>query len=243
MVNSDSIMAIVPAYNEEGRIGKTLDQLIPMVESVVVIDDGSMDNTLEEIRSRTVKIISYAPNKGKGYAIRRGIKYFLTSDADIAIFIDGDGQHDPADIPRFRKKFNENSKLDVVMASRFGTDQWINNMPFLRKISNLLSRFGLWILYNGFIIEDPQNGYRAYHRRAIEKISFKSNNYSAETEILIDAYMKGCTFDKVIIESVYNEESHSKFSLFMDTWTIPGIMVKEFFRRKPFLIRKLRGKN
>jgi len=233
-------MAIVPAYNEEGRIGPTLDALqsVAGVSEICVVDDGSTDGTLNEVEMRDVTVISHQKNAGKGQAIRSGIEYFLTTKLDIAIFIDADGQHDPQDIPKFLQYYHEHSNCDVVVASRFGTEQWTYNMPFLRKISNLLSRFGIWILYNGFVVEDPQNGYRAYSRRTLEAISFDTNGYEAETEMLIDAYLKGFNFGTIHIESIYDEEGNSsKFSLLMDTWAIPGIMVKLFFKRKPFLLR------
>lgn len=208
------------------------------VDAICVVDDGSSDKSLIEIRERDVNLVSYSKNRGKGYAIRKGIEYFLQTEHDVIIFIDGDGQHSPNDIIKFKKKFMDRNEVDVVVASRFGTEEWVENMPFIRKISNLLSRFGMWVLYNGMSIEDSQNGFRAYRRRAIEKIKFDTDGYEAETEILIDAYLKGFEIDKVCVESIYNAvENHSKFSIFADTWKIPGVMWKGFFKFKPFLYR------
>lgn len=235
-------MAIVPCFNEQGRVGNTIEKLILFVDRVVVVDDGSTDNSVEEIKQYDVELITYRINRGKGFAIRQGIDYFLKSGYDNVIFMDADGQHGPENIPKFRYKF-ENSDTEVLVASRFGTREWVENMPFMRKISNLLSRFGIWILYNGFMVEDPQNGFRAYRRVVLENIEFTCDNYAAETEIIIDAYLKGFKFDKIYIQSIYNEEeNHSKFSMFLDTWTIPGIMVKGFFKFKPFLYRNLERK-
>jgi len=233
-------MAIVPAFNEEGRIGKTLTKLLDIneVNEICVIDDGSTDATLEVAKKYPVTVLSHNKNSGKGKAIRTGIDYFLQTDFDLAIFIDADGQHDPNDIPKFVRHFQRYPNYDIVVASRFGTDQWTNNMPFLRKISNLLSRFGIWILYNGLVIEDPQNGYRAYSREVLENIEFKTTGYEAETEMLIDSYLMGFEIGRIHIESIYDEEGNaSKFSLLMDTWKIPGVMVKSFFRRRPFILR------
>lgn len=238
------LMTIVPAYNEAGRIGSTLDDLlrISVVNEICVVDDGSDDGTYEESNKRSVTILRHEKNEGKGAAIRTGIDYFLETDNDIVIFIDGDGQHDPQDIPKFLAKF-EQSDNDVVIASRFGTDQWSHNMPFLRKVSNLLSRFGIWFLYNGLVIEDPQNGYRAYSRKVLENIEFLTTGYEAETEMLIDTHLKGFKIGRIHIESIYDHEGNSsKFSLLMDTWKIPGVMVRLFFERKPFLFRSSKRK-
>ncbi len=235
-----TLMAIVPAYNEAGRIGSTLDKLLTVkgVNEICVIDDGSTDGTYEEAKSRDVTLLRHRVNHGKGQAIKTGIQYFMKQDYQIAVFIDADGQHDPYDIITFRNYFKSHPEVDVVVASRFGTDQWIYTMPFFRKISNLLSRFGLWILYNGLDIQDPQNGYRAYSRKVLGSVTFDTTRYEAETEMLINAHLSGFKIGRIHIESVYEDENTSKFSLLMDTWTIPGVMLRQFFRFKPFLNRK-----
>ncbi|MHA2252034.1 MAG: glycosyltransferase family 2 protein [Candidatus Kariarchaeaceae archaeon] len=239
-MTKNRLMVICPAFNEEGRIGPLLRKVKPFADELVVVDDGSSDGTFKEANQETVTILTHLKNMGKGYAIRTGMKHFLeNSSCEYLIFLDGDGQHNPRDIPKFILKFEENPDCDIVVASRFGTDEWIKNMPFPRKLSNLLSRFGLWILYNGLVISDPQNGYRAYRRRAVDYVQFKTNGYQAETEILIESYLMGLSFETVKIQSIY-EDSHkasSKFSLLFDTWKIPGIMMKLFFKRKPWLLR------
>ncbi len=235
-------MAVIPAYNEEQVIGKTIQQVKSYVDKIVVINDGSTDRTKEVCEELGVAIVSYRPNRGKGYAIYQGVQYFLKSDFEFLFTIDGDGQHRPEYIPLFLKKFRNDPEVGMVIASRFGTEDWIYNMPFLRKLSNLLSRFGLWILYNGFIVEDPQNGFRAYRREAVKRLNFsqsrrKRYGFEAETEVLIDARIKGIKISTIHLPSIYFEDRKSKFSLFRDTWTIPGVMVKHFFKRKPWLYR------
>ncbi len=232
-----STMVVVPAFNEEDRIGKMLDELIKFenINEILIVDDGSTDNTLDEIKKRNLRVVSHSKNRGKGDALRTGVKEFLQTEHDIIIFIDADGQHDPTDIKKFQKKF-EIGNDDIIIASRFGTDQWIKKMPFLRKLSNLLSRFGIWILFNRLIIEDPQNGYRAFRREVFENISFQKNGYEAETEIIINSHMNGYKIGHVHIETIYDADGNSsKFSLLMDTWKIPNVMIKLFFRLKPFL--------
>ncbi len=241
-MRGDKIMAIIPAFNEEQAIGSTVETVKPYVDQVVVVDDGSTDRTRQIAKEHGATVISYLPNMGKGTALYMGAKYFMESDCEFLFTIDGDGQHRPEYIPEFMKKF-EDPSVDMVVASRFGTVDWIENMPFIRKLSNLLSRFGLWILYNGFVVEDPQNGFRAYRRRAAKILNFKPKRkgrygFEAETEILIDARIKGLKIETVHLPSIYFEDRVSKFSLFKDTWTIPGVMLKNFFKRKPWLYRR-----
>lgn len=244
MVNL-TLLVVCPAFNEEAHIGQLLIEIKKYLNSkdeVIVVNDGSTDNTAAKVATEGVKLISHKRNLGKGEAIKSGFNYFLKSNHDIVLFMDGDGQHNPLDIPRFRNCFLQENP-DVIIASRFRTQSWIHNMPFSRKLSNLLSRFGLWILFNGFYVEDPQNGFRAYNRKSANHIQFSSNGYEAETEILIDAYLKGFEFKVVSIESIYHgHERTSKFSLLMDTWKIPGVMVKGFFKFKPWTLRSKTSK-
>ncbi|RMG36713.1 MAG: glycosyltransferase family 2 protein [Methanobacteriota archaeon] len=236
------VMAIIPAFNEEKAIGQTVDSVKSYVDKVVVINDGSTDQTKEIALEHGATVVSYNPNMGKGTAIYIGTQYFLKSGFDFLFTIDGDGQHRPEYIPKFMKAFQDPT-VDMVIASRFGTVDWVENMPFLRKLSNLLSRFGLWILYNGFVVEDPQNGYRAYRNTAVKVLDFRPKKkgrygFEAETEILIDARIKGMKIATIHLPSLYFEDRVSKFSLFRDTWTIPGVMLKNFFKRKPWLYRR-----
>ena len=230
-------MVIIPAYNEGKNIEKTIENTLKVTDNICVIDDGSIDNTYELASKFDIKTIKHEKNKGKGAAIRTGISCFLESNSEIAIFMDGDGQHNPEDLQKFVKLFNEKPDISVIVGSRFGTNEWQSNMPFPRKLSNLLSRFGLWVLYNGLVIEDPQNGFRAYRREVLKCIRFSGARYEAETEIIIDSYLKGFKISKVYMSSSYSEDAESYFSLFKDTWTIPGVMWKLFFKRKPFLLR------
>jgi glycosyltransferase involved in cell wall biosynthesis len=244
-MNSNGLLAICPAYNEEGRIGPLLKKIKPFVPDICVIDDGSTDNTRAEAINEDVIVISHKKNYGKGRAIRTGMDFFLKKTSyTYVIFIDGDGQHNPEDIPKFMTKFEKNPDFDIVIASRFGTGEWKRNMPFTRKLSNLLSRFGLWILFDKLFIEDPQNGYRAYHRRSVNYLKFDTMGYEAETEILIEAFLMGFSIGTVHIQSIYEQQHNasSKFSVFFDTWKIPGIMLKLFFWRKPWILRNNKRK-
>ncbi len=237
-------LAIIPIYNEEESIASTIQSVRGYVDEIVVVNDGSTDNSVQVALNEGVKVISIKPNRGKGMALYVGAEYFKKSDFDIMFTIDGDGQHNPEHIEKFIKIFEKNPECGMVIASRFGTIDWVENMPFLRKISNLLSRFGLWILYGGYRIEDPQNGFRAFRKSAAMKLDFspqdmqKRFGFEAETMILIEARVTGVKVCHVHIPSLYFDDRVSKFSLLMDTWTIPVAMIKYFFIKKPWLYRR-----
>lgn len=236
------VLAVIPAYNEEDSIAATILKTARYVDGIVVVDDGSTDRTSEQATKSGVKVVRLAKNRGKGAALHKGMQVFLESEYDVVFTIDADGQHDPRYIPHFIKLIEEKG-VEMVVASRFGTKDWLENMPFMRKISNLLSRFGLWILYNGYIVEDPQNGFRAFTRAAVEMIDFSSPNpkkrfgFEAETKVLIEARIHGVRQGVLHIPSLYFEDRVSKFSLLMDTWSIPLLMLKYFFIYKPWLHR------
>lgn len=238
------IMAILPAYNEDQMIAQTIENVLPFVDELVVVDDGSTDKTYQHAQKYPVTILHHRKNKGKGAAIYTGVKYFNKSDCDILFQIDSDGQHRPKFMQKFLQVLESDPTVDMVVASRFGTVDWIENMPFLRKISNLLSRFGLWILYGGFVVEDPQNGYRAYRKSATKVLDFAPKNgkkrygFEAETILLIYARIAGLKIGTIHIPSLYFGDRESKFSLFMDTWSIPLAMLKYFFVLKPWLYRR-----
>ena len=235
------LLIIVPAYNEVEQIQEVLDSIkkfITKEDNILAIDDGSTDGTLEVIKEQDIMYISHPHNLGKGAAIHTGVNYFLEHEYDIAIFIDADGQHDPSHIPKFIQFF-ERTKVDIILANRFATSTWKSNMPFTRKVSNLLSRFGLWLLYNRLFIPDPQNGYRGFRRNALENIPISANRYEAETEMIINGYLQEYKFGFISIESIYQPYHRtSKFSLVYDTWSIPKIMIQKFIHEKPWKMRK-----
>ena len=238
------IMAIIPAYNEEQTISTVIRKTNQHVDDVVVINDGSTDRTAKHAKQSGATVIHVHPNSGKGVALYVGFQIFLNSNADVAITLDGDGQHDPKYIMKFIKRLNSDSELGIILASRFRTSDWQKNMPFIRKVSNLLSRFGLWVLYNGLIIEDPQNGFRLYTKNAIKMLRYSGSRskikagFEEETKILIEARIARVKIGVVSVPSLYFEDRKSKFSGLHDTWKIPAVMVKSFFSTRPWLHRK-----
>ena len=174
------IIAAMPAHNEEGTIAKVVLSAKKHVDKVVVVDDGSEDMTAEIAEALGALVVRHKENRGYGAAIRTCFETAKELDADIMVILDSDGQHDPSYIPDFIKALKIN-KADIVICSRFLTKNKIK--PKWRvvgmKVLNLFTR-----LVGKIKTTDSQSGYRAYSRRAIEKIKITNPDMGAGSEIL-----------------------------------------------------------
>ena len=186
------IGVIIPAYNEELNIGKTLELIPDNVSDkmeVIVVDDGSVDKTSEVASCYNVNIIKHPRNKGYGAATKTGLNYCKNSNHEIAIILDADGQHDPRYISDFTRIILQDN-IDFVIGNRF---KYYYDMGAKRKFfSKLMSVFYFFLLRKK--ISDPTNGYRALSSKLFNDVEFESN-YSLSQEMLF----------KIIPNYNYNE--------------------------------------
>ena len=193
------LLACIPAYNEEGVIGNLIKKTLPLVDSVVVCDDGSSDLTSKEAKDAGAFVISHSQNQGKGAALQSLFDFARHSNADVIVTIDGDGQFLPEEIPKLTKDI-EDGKSDIVIGYRFETEK---DMPSYRKIGNkVLDELSKQA--SNLNLRDTQSGFRAYSKKAIEKINFKNNGFVADSEILIDASTKNLTISEQHVTVLYN---------------------------------------
>ena len=161
-------LACIPAYNEEGRIGKTALEVSQYVDQVIVCDDGSSDNTKNEAESAGAYVIKHQKNLGKGAAMKSLFKFAKASNVDIIITIDADGQFLPKEIPKLIKSLSENNS-DIVVGNRFDDK---TEMPKYRKFGNqMLDK--ITNLAENLPVKDTQSGFRAYSKNAIKKMNLK----------------------------------------------------------------------
>ena len=193
------LLACVPAYNEEGVIGDLIKKMLPLVDSVVVCDDGSSDLTSKEAQDAGAFVIQHSTNKGKGAALKSLFDYAKHSNADVIVTIDGDGQFLPEEIPKLAKDV-ENGKSDIVIGYRFETEK---DMPSYRKFGNKILDEVSKKAAN-LNLRDTQSGFRAYSKQAIAKIHFKNNGFAADSEILIDASEKNLSISEQNVSVLYN---------------------------------------
>jgi len=172
---------------------------------VVVVNDGSGDNTQFEAERAGFSTVNHAINRGLGAAIKTGIEYAKEKKADIMVTFDGDGQHDPSDIekiiwPVFQKK------ADLVIGSRFKKSK---NVPLDRFFLNWFANFITLLLY-GVVTTDSQSGLRAFSKKALNVVDFKGERMDFSSEILLEAKRNNLKIAEVPIKAIYTEYSRKK---------------------------------
>lgn len=201
---------IIPAFNESQVIFEVLESLpkkldgITTVE-VVVVDDGSQDQTANEAIKTKVNVIRHLLNRGLGAAIKTGFSWAKEHNADVVVTFDADGQHDPEDIPKLIRPIIL-KKADVVIGSRFLNKQAI---PFDRFLLNWFANFATFVLY-GASSTDSQSGLRAFSKKAVNLIDFKADRMEFSSEILLEAKKNNLRLIEVPIKAIYTSYSRTK---------------------------------
>ncbi|MFX1500240.1 MAG: glycosyltransferase family 2 protein [Promethearchaeota archaeon] len=175
------IGVVIPAYNEEMNIGKTLQRIPKNISNkleIAVIDDGSIDNTYQIVSKYDVNVIRHSKNRGNGAATKTGINFFRKKNSDVVVILDGDGQHDPKYISKFVEPILTNS-CDFVIGNRF---TYFYDMNAYRKFCSKLMTALYFLLFRKKV-SDPTNGYRALSSRLVNNLTFDSE-YSLTQEML-----------------------------------------------------------
>lgn len=198
------IVTIIPVYNEERSIKNVIKRAIKYSD-VIVVDDGSTDNTFDIAREYATVTIKHHKNQGKGAAIKTGLKKALDSKYEVFILMDGDGQHNPDFIPDLASKLDN---LDMIIGSRF-IEEEPADMPLQRRISNKLTT-KLIKYATGYNITDSQSGFRALSPKAAQVfIDIPYNDYVYESEMFYTALKHEMLIDEQKISCDYkNEESY-----------------------------------
>ena len=199
-----SIAAVIPAYGEEKHIGDVVRRTRQQLDHVLVVDDGSNDHTAARAREAGAEVIVHPQNRGKGEAIKTGLRHWLDRQFTYVVILDADGQHLPEEIDRF---------VNVALASDaqlfIGTRMNdLSGMPPLRRIVNryMSKRISRTC---GQRIPDTQCGFRMLHRQLVPDVLGGANRFDYETEMLIFASRKGYRIESVPISTVYCDEVSS----------------------------------
>ena len=175
------IFIIIPVYNESAVIAQTLQDVMKTGHQVIVVDDGSIDDTAYIVKKFRVHYLFHPVNLGQGAALQTGMDFAKRHDAFAVVHFDADGQHRASDIETLLQPILA-EECDVVFGSRFLQKQQ-PQMPFSRKIFLKLARYVNW-LFTGILLSDAHNGLRALSHQALNSIHFSENKMAHASEIL-----------------------------------------------------------
>ena len=194
---------VIPAFNEERKIGEVLNDLKSAgYNNLVVVDDGSRDKTSQIASEYNVNVIRHTINRGQGAALKTGINFSLENGADIIVTFDSDGQHCVEEIPSLIEPIKKR-EVDVALGSRFIKE---NSVPFVRKLFLKGGMFAIRILY-GVKLTDSHNGFRALSREACQKIDLKCDKMEHASEILEQINQKGLIYKEIPVTIKYTDYS------------------------------------
>ncbi len=197
------VFIIVPAYNEEEAIGRVVRDLFQQgFQNVVVIDDGSIDETGALARSAGATVLRHSINRGQGAALQTGNQYALESGAEIVVHFDGDGQLNAKDIALAINRLNT-EKLDIILGSRFLDSR--THMPWSKR--HILLPISRWInfVFTGLQLSDVHNGFRILSRSALKAIVITQDGMAHNTEIVAQIKIHNLTFAEHPVEVRYYE--------------------------------------
>jgi len=196
------IVAVVPAYEEAARVGAVVAGAKARLP-VLVVDDGSTDDTAAIAEAAGATVLRQRPNHGKGAALRAGFRWALEQGVDGVVTLDADGQHDPAEIPEFLAA-RDRTGADLIVGRRD-----FSRMPPIRQLSNRLGGLAFsWAV--GRQIPDNQSGYRLVSRRLMEAmLASAESGFEFEVEMITTAIRAGWAIEWVPIRTIYaGEPSH-----------------------------------
>ncbi len=197
---------VLPAYNEETVIKDVIREIQAAgYRNIIVVDDGSHDQTFEKAKEMDVIALRHPINRGKGAATKTGIEAAKLLGAGIIVTMDSDGQHNPADIARLIEPIQKNH-CDVVLGTRLKNPK---GMPWYKIIANHIGNAITWYFY-GLYVSDSQSGFRAYSRHASELINTKTDRYEYDSEVIREIYLYKLKYREVPIEVRYTEYSMGK---------------------------------
>lgn len=190
---------VIPTYNNDRTLGGVIAGVRRYCADIFVVNDGSTDRTAEVLASTEgIRTIAYARNRGKGYALRRGLRAAREAGFRYALTIDSDGQHYPDDIARFIERIERRPDTLLIGARNLTAD----NMPARNTFANRFSNF--WYLAEtGRRLEDTQSGFRLYPLRRLGRLRSLCSRYEFEVEVIVRAAWRGVEVENIPVKVYY----------------------------------------
>lgn len=233
------LVVVIPCLNEENTVGSVIAGVPRDIEGlggvrIVVLDDGSTDATAERAREAGAEVVSHVSNQGLGATFRDAVQFALSSQAEIMVHIDGDGQFDPADIPKLVEPVVRR-EADMVTASRFLDRDLMPDMPVVKRWGNRGVAFIVRLL-SGKRFRDVSCGFRAFSRESLLRMNlFGSFTYTQES--FLDLIFKGLTILEVPVKvRGVREYGTSRVAASIPRYAFQSlkIMLRAFISYKPF---------
>jgi glycosyltransferase involved in cell wall biosynthesis len=221
---------VIPAFNEAETIAAVVDQAKPLVDQVIVVDDGSDDDTIQRLQDSDTLLIRHEVNQGKAAALESGISEAISQGSEYIITLDGDGQHDPKEIPKLLESA-ENHPTTIVIAARLKQS---HTAPKLRRFANRFADF--WVSWaSGYEVVDSQSGFRLYPAEIFRKIQLETNrerSFVFESEIIIEAANNKIYSISIPVDTIYRTKGReSHYKPWTDTWRIVRMIALRLLRR------------
>jgi glycosyltransferase involved in cell wall biosynthesis len=207
------VCALIAAFNEEAHIADVVSGAAPHVSRVIVVDDGSTDRTCDVAVAAGATVVRHDGNRGKGAAIRTGLSVALREPCTHVLFLDGDMQHDPADIPQLIEQAQRGRGDFVVGEREFRKEA----MPAARFYSNVIGS-AILSRFIGAPVTDSQSGFRLIRADLLRGLSLTGTKYEIETEMLIKLVRTGAALERVPIRRLQYAGANSKIRPFRDTF-------------------------
>ena len=230
-------LIIIPAYNEE----ENLPRLISNIEKIksefdyIIINDGSVDDTKQLCARENYRVVNLPINSGIGVAVQTGYKYALENDYDVAIQIDGDGQHDVEYLNKIVEPL-ENNEADVVIGSRFIENEGFQSSGARRMGIKLLSSF-IWIC-TGVKVKDVTSGFRAVNKHFIKIFSDDYSKDYPEPEAIVTAKMYGGRILEMPVIMRERENGSSSITLWKSVYYMIKVTLAIFVKRLSYGVRR-----
>ncbi len=231
---------VIPAFNEEATIRALVKRVLPQVEQVIVVDDGSTDATCDELSGLDVTVLKSSQNRGKAASLQHGFQHALQQGCRAVITLDGDGQHAPEEIPWLLAAATDNPDTIIVAARLINREA----APPLRLFANKFADF--WVSWaSGYPVVDSQSGFRLYPAALLESVALancSAEGFVFESKIFIEAARRDFYSVVVPVESIYlpdRRESH--YRPFGDTSRIVLMIAWQLFKRGGYLPGLLRA--
>lgn len=240
--DTNGYAAVIAAYNEESTIREVTTSTLQALPLVIVVDDGSSDGTADALDGLHVVLIRNPRNLGKAASLRRGMEHAFAAGARAIITLDGDGQHDPAEIPRLIRAHERQPDAIVIGSRLVGR----SNIPRPRYYANRFANF--WIAWaSGFAVADSQSGFRLYPADVIQPLLSSCDtrkSFVFESEVLIEAGRRGRKTVAIPVKAIYREHARrSHFRPVLDIALIVRMIAWKLISRGmciPGLLRSLR---